>query len=200
MKNIKTIFLTILFCFLQTGFCFAEVQTYWDYGEFELVASFGKDSDLSANLELLDFFFVEQKTGLYASISPMRVDFPLEDEKKIERDDAIAFAPGVFTFVNANVGWIKPLSELFYLEFFVNCSTLNPMDIKYVSFKAGTEISIAAGLPDKVEADFPCIGKAVSLETGVLLSNRDWSAPKYYIALDFNFAIFVYLWKNETCN
>ena len=195
----KKIFL-IIFCFLQAFFCFAEVQTFWDYGEFELAASFGKDSDLSANLELADFIFVEPKTGLYASISPMRVDFPLEDEKKIEREDAIAFKPSVFTFVNANVGWIKPLSELFYLEFFVNCNTLNPMDIKYVSFKAGTEISIAAGLPDKVEADFPCIGKAVSLETGVLLSNRDWSAPKYYIALDFNFAFFVYLWKNETCN
>ena len=173
---------------------------YWDYGEFELAVSFGKDAELNANLELADFIFVGQKTGLYASISPMRVDFPLEDEDKIEREDAIAFAPGVVTFVNANVGWLKPLSDLFYLEFFVNCSTLNPMDIKYVSFKAGTEISIAAGLPDKVEADFPCIGKAVSLETGVLLSNRDWTTPKYYLALDFNFAFFVYLWKNETCN
>ena len=173
---------------------------YWDYGEFELAVTFGKDAELNANLELADFIFVGQKTGLYASISPMRVDFPLEDKDKIEREDAIAFAPGVVTFVNANVGWLKPLSDLFYLEFFVNCSTLNPMDIKYVSFKAGTEISIAAGLPDKVEADFPCIGKAVSLETGVLLSNRDWTTPKYYLALDFNFAFFVYLWKNETCN
>ena len=173
---------------------------YWDYGEFELAGTFGKDAELNANLELADFIFVGQKTGLYASISPMRVDFPLEDEDKIERDDAIAFAPGVVTFVNANVGWIKPLSDLFYLEFFVNCSTLNPMDIKYVSFKAGTEISIAAGLPDKVEADFPCIGKAVSLETGLFVSNRDWRDIKYYVALDFNFAFFVYLWKNETCN
>ena len=189
-----------MICFFQATFSFAEVQTYWDYGEFELAVTFGKDAELNANLELADFIFVGQKTGLYASISPMRVDFPLEDEDKIERDDAIAFAPGVVTFVNANVGWIKPLSDLFYLEFFVNCSTLNPMDIKYVSFKAGTEISIAAGLPDKVEADFPCIGKAVSLETGVLLSNRDWTIPKYYLALDFNFAFFVYLWKNETCN
>jgi len=162
--------------------------------------TFGKDADLNANLELADFIFVGQKTGLYASISPMRVDFPLEDEDKIEREDAISFKPGVITFLNANAGWIKPLSDLFYLEFFVNCSTLNPMNIKYVSFRAGTEISLAAGLPDKVEADFPCIGKAVSLETGVLLSNRDWTTPKYYIALDFNFAIFVYLWKNETCN
>ena len=190
----------ILFCFLQAFFCFAEVQTYWDYGEFELAVTFGKDADLNANLELADFIFVGQKTGLYASISPMRVDFPLEDEDKIEREDAIAFKPGVVTFVNTNVGWIKPLGDLFYLEFFVNCNTLNPMDIKYVSFKAGTEISIATGLPDKVEADFPCIGNAVSLETGVLLSNRDWTTPKYYLALDFNFAIFVYLWKNETCN
>ena len=173
---------------------------YWDYGEFELAVTFGKDAVLNANLELADFIFVEPKTGLYASISPMRVDFPLEDEDKIERENAIAFKPSVFTFVNANAGWMKPLSDLFYLEFFVNCNTLNPMDIKYVSFKAGTEISIAAGLPDKVEADFPCIGKAVSLETGVLLSNRDWTTPKYYLALDFNFAFFVYLWKNETCN
>ena len=195
----KKIFL-IIFCFLQVFFCFAEVQTYWDYGEFELAVSFGKDAELNANLELADFIFVGQKTGLYASISPMRVDFPLEDEDKIEREDAIAFAPGVVTFVNANVGWLKPLSDLFYLEFFVNCSTLNPMDIKYVSFKAGTEISIAAGLPDKVEADFPCIGKAVSLETGLFVSNKDWRDIKYYVALDFNFAFFVYLWKNETCN
>ena len=199
MKH-KKFLLIILFIFFHFSFSFAEVQTYWDYGEFELAVTFGKDAELNANLELADFIFVGQKTGLYASISPMRVDFPLEDEDKIEREDAIAFAPGVVTFVNANVGWIKPLSDLFYLEFFVNCNTLNPMDIKYVSFKAGTEISIAAGLPDKVEADFPCIGKAISLETGVLLSNRDWSAPKYYIALDFNFAFFVYLWKNETCN
>ena len=196
----KKFLLIILFIFFHFSFSFAEVQTYWDYGEFELAVTFGKDADLNANLELADFIFVGQKTGLYASISPMRVDFPLEDEDKIEREDAIAFKPGVITFVNANVGWIKPLSDLFYLEFFVNCSTLNPMNIKYVSFRAGTEISIAAGLPDKLEADFPCIGKAVSLETGVLLSNRDWSAPKYYIALDFNFAFFVYLWKNETCN
>ena len=200
MMNKKPLFLIIMICFFQATFSFAEVQTYWDYGEFELAVTFGKDAELNANLELADFIFVGQKTGLYASISPMRVDFPLEDEDKIERDDAIAFAPGVVTFVNANVGWMKPLSDLFYLEFFVNCSTLNPMDIKYVSFKAGTEISIAAGLPDKVEADFPCIGKAVSLETGVLLSNRDWTIPKYYLALDFNFAFFVYLWKNETCN
>lgn len=196
----KKFLLIILFIFFHFSFSFAEVQTYWDYGEFELAVTFGKDAELNANLELADFIFVGQKTGLYASISPMRVDFPLEDEDKIEREDAISFKPGVITFVNANAGWIKPLSDLFYLEFFVNCSTLNPMNIKYVSFRAGTEISIAAGLPDKVEADFPCIGKAVSLETGVLLSNRDWSAPKYYIALDFNFAFFVYLWKNETCN
>lgn len=196
----KKFLLIILFFFFHFSFSFAEVQTYWDYGEFELAVTFGKDAELNANLELADFIFVGQKTGLYASISPMRVDFPLEDEDKIEREDAIAFAPGVVTFVNANAGWIKPLSDLFYLEFFVNCSTLNPMNIKYVSFRAGTEISIAAGLADKVESDFPCIGKAVSLETGVLLSTRDWSAPKYYIALDFNFAFFVYLWKNETCN
>ena len=196
----KKFLLIILFIFFHFSFSFAEVQTYWDYGEFELAVTFGKDAELNANLELADFIFVGQKTGLYASISPMCVDFPLEDEDKIEREDAISFKPGVITFVNANAGWIKPLSDLFYLEFFVNCSTLNPMDIKYVSFRAGTEISIAAGLSDKVEADFPCIGKAVSLETGVLLSNRDWSAPKYYIALDFNFAFFVYLWKNETCN
>ena len=195
----KKIFL-IVFCFLQAFFCFAEVQTYWDYGEFELAVTFGKDAELNANLELADFIFVGQKTGLYASICPMRVDFPLDKEDKIERDNNIAFKPNVITFVNANAGWIKPLSDLFYLEFFVNCSTLNPMDIKYVLFKAGTEISIAAGLPDKVEADFPCIGKTISLETGVLLSNRDWTTPKYYIALDFNFAIFVYLWKNETYN
>ena len=196
----KKFLLIILFIFFHFSFSFAEVQTYWDYGEFELAVTFGKDADLNANLELADFIFVGQKTGLYASISPMRVDFPLEDEDKIEREDAIAFAPGVVTFVNANVGWIKPLSDLFYLEFFVNCSTLNPMNIKYVSFRAGTEISIAAGLPDKVEADFPCIGKAVSLETGVFVSNRDWRDIKYYVALDFNFAIFVYLWKNETYN
>jgi hypothetical protein len=125
----------IIFCFLQAFFSFAEVQTYWDYGEFELAVTFGKDADLNANL-----------------------------------------------------------------EFFVNCSTLNPMNIKYVSFRAGTEISLAAGLPDKVEADLPCIGKAVSLETGVFVSNRDWRDIKYYVALDFNFAFFVYLWKNETCN
>ena len=169
----KKFLLIILFILFHFSFSFAEVQTYWDYGAFELSVTFGKDADLNANLELADFIFVGQKTGLYASISPMRVDFPLEDEDKIEREDAIAFAPGVVTFVNANVGWIKPLSDLFYLEFFVNCSTLNPMDIKYVSFRAGTEISLAAGLPDKVEADFPCIGKAVSLETGVFVSNRD---------------------------
>lgn len=41
-----------------------------------------KDADLNANLELADFIFVGQKTGLYASISPMRVDSPLEDEEK----------------------------------------------------------------------------------------------------------------------
>ena len=195
----KKIFL-IIFCFLQAFFCFAEVQTYWDYGEFELAVTFGKDADLNANLELADFIFVGQKTGLYASISPMRVDFPLEDEDKIERKDAIAFKPGVITFVNANFGWMKPLSDLFYLDFFVNCNTLNPMDIKYVSFKAGTEFSLATGLPYVVDTEFSCIGKAVSLETGVLLSNRDWTTPKYYLALDFNFAFFVYLWKNETCN
>ena len=196
----KKFLLIILFIFFHFSFSFAEVQTYWDYGEFELAVTFGKDAELNANLELADFIFVGQKTGLYASISPMRVDFPLEDEDKIEREDAIAFAPGVVTFVNANVGWIKPLSDLFYLDFFVNCSTLNPMDIKYVSFKAGTEFSLATGLPYKVDTDFSCIGKAVSLETGVLLSNRDWTTPKYYLALDFNFAFFVYLWKNETCN
>ena len=173
---------------------------YWDYGEFELAGTFGKDAELNANLELADFIFVGQKTGLYASISPMRVDFPLNDEDKIEKEDAIAFKPSVFTFVNANLGWIKPISDLFYLEFFVNCNTLNPMDIKYVSFKAGTEFSFAIGMPDEYETGLNCIGKAVSLETGVVVSNKDWRAPKYYIALDFNFAIFVHLWKNETCN
>ena len=198
--NKKSLFLIIMICFFQATFCFAEVQTYWDYGEFELAVTFGKDADLNANLELADFIFVGQKTGLYASISPMRVDFPLDKEDKIERDDNIAFKPGVITFVNANVGWIKPLGDLFYLELFVNCNTLNPMDIKYVSFKAGTEFSFARGLADEDSGEFSCIGKAVSLETGVLVSNKDWSAPKYYIALDFNFAIFAYLWKNDVCN
>ena len=200
MMNKKSLFLIIIIFFFQATFSFAEVQTYWDYGEFELAVTFGKDAELNANLELADFIFVGQKTGLYASISPMRVDFPLEDEDKIEREDAIAFKPGVITFVNANAGWIKPLSDLFYLEFFVNCSTLNPMDIKYVSFKAGTELSFSKGWPDEIDWGLSCIGKAVSLETGVFISNRDWGDPKYYFALDFNFIIFAWLFKNEMEN
>ena len=73
----KKFLLIILFIFFHFSFSFAEVQTYWDYGEFELAVTFGKDAELNANLELADFIFVGQKTGLYASISPMRVDFPL---------------------------------------------------------------------------------------------------------------------------
>lgn len=184
-------FLTFLFFLFLSVFCFAETQMYWDYGELEMNFLIGKETSGNAGIECFDFMFIEEKTGLYTSFCPIRIEFKNIDEDKSNKKQTEPWSSCVFNFVNANAGWITSLTDFLALEIFVNCSTLNPFDIKHISFRTGLELSVLTDVLDFGKGGFPCIGKIASYEMGMFLSSRAWNEPKLYFAIDFNFSGFM---------
>lgn len=179
-------FATIIVFFLVTFTCYADIRPYFDYGELEMNFLIEKDTKVNAGIECFDFMFMEEKTGLYGSLCPLRLEFKdIDNENESAKNPAEAFC---FTLINANVGWIKALNDYLFLELFVNCNTINIFKINYAAFRGGLELSYVSDALYSGSTGFSCMGKVISCEIGVYLSSIAWRKPAFYAALDFNFA------------
>ena len=179
-------FFVIIIVFLATFTCYADIRPYFDYGELEMNFLIDEDTKVNAGIECFDFMFIEEKTGLYGSLCPIKLEFKdIDKENELQKNSAdICY----FTLINANVGWIKALNDYFFLELFANCNTLNPFKITYTAFRCGVELSYAPNFLESGGGDLLCIGKVYSCEFGVYLSSMAWQEPAFYFAIDFNFA------------
>lgn len=185
MKKILMILVSFLFfqkiCFSESCFCF-------DFGEIEFSGQFSKEVEFNSTLEVLNFSIIDDVTGGYLSFCPVRLDFPINSRKE-NNDKGFSFIPRIFTIINTNIGWVRMISDEGLFEVFVGCNTLNPLNIRYLSFKVGAELSWSAGLDSTDEYLYKGLVKICSLETGLFVSNQDWQSVKFYIAFDVNFAI-----------
>jgi len=185
----KKIFILLLVFIFYHNSCFSESCFCFDFGEIEFKGEFSQTVDFNSTMEILDFSIVNDVTGLYVSFCPLKLEFPISSIKNKNNDKGLSFIPELFTILNTNIGWMRMLSEEILFEVFIGCSTLNPLDIRYISFKAGTELSWSIGLGNTDEFLYKGLAKICSLETGLYISNQDKQKIKLYIAFDVNFMI-----------
>ena len=186
--NKKITCLLIYTVFFGAAFC-SPVKLLWQLGDFGFSFSTDEEKVISGQINLGEIFLVESNTKLYASFSPFSValGYAFNDNSK---NDFSQWSLSSLDFVNAKVGWLKPLGKRFLFEPFLRIKTLNPLDIQQLMFEGVLDFSFI--LPELFDGNsvIENIGKIIDLEIGAdlstLLTQEDFS-PKYYFTIKINF-------------
>lgn len=134
--------------------------------------------------DIAEVYCIEEKTGLFASVSPFNIT--LNYNRRPENGETLQqWTLDSMSLVNIKLGWLKLAGDYFIIEPFVKLSALNPCDISDINFVTALEFSFHLDLFSDLR--FPDIGKIVSLELGARYPKKTQFNPELFISFKLNF-------------
>ena len=133
------IFLSLIFIKVLV-FSSPNLNFYWQPGELGITKSTQMDNLFSGVGDIAEVYCIEEKTGLFASVSPFNIT--LNYNRRPENGETLQqWTLDSMSLVNIKLGWLKLAGDYFIIEPFVKLSALNPCDISDINFVTALEFS-----------------------------------------------------------
>lgn len=186
----KKFILTLIFAaFIAKGF--TQISPFWDVGKFSFEGIKNTDSwNAEFNMDVCIFYFVENNTNIYASLSPCRVGLEYDKTNNSNSDVSFPFKMNSLFLVNAEVGWLKFMGDYFLLSPFVRVNTVNPGQINETQFTGGVQLAWCVRSFEPFSSlEYPLLPKIISIETGVELDSITNFNPCFYCSVGLNLGV-----------
>lgn len=175
----------------------AKPNFLFDVGRMSFSGVFGDiETSFRPTLTIPEVYFIEDKTGLYTSISPFEIQFKYQPQ-----DYAYTYQGKEFyqnwtvsniSFVNGNFGWMKQLNKELLLETYVRVNAVSGMDINRFAFKPTCELSWTPSFMDKILNPDKAIfmNKTLSVQAGASFDSLKNYKPDFFVTASVDFVLF----------
>ena len=181
----KKLLIVLTLIFIKTlAFTSPKLNFFWQPGELGITKSTQMENLFSGVGNIAEVYCIEEKTGLFASISPFNIS--LNYTRKPDNSEPLQqWTLDSMSLVNIKLGWLKVVGEYFMIEPFAKMSALNPCDLSDINFVTALELSFHLDLFSDLQ--FPDIGKIVSLELGASYPGKNQFKPELFASIKLNF-------------
>lgn len=192
MRKINYLLLIAFLCL--TNKIFATSKIMFDLGRLSLpIMINNEEASFCPTIVIPEVFVINNETGLYFNYSPFEIKFEYAKNNYRYEEYTQNWKVWDATFINANLGWMKPLNKYFLLESYFRINTLSAMDITRFSFSPTLEISLLSSYLDEIfnpEKEY-FMTKALSLQAGASFSNKNYFKPDFFVSVSMDFVLFV---------